>query len=166
MLMSRISLGLLFFLVFSIFCHAQEIDESATVPAEQKSDSPVAKPTMPIDITIESSVGNVLFPHKSHLKLGCKKCHHQIQAEELETPHPDYLASSWINCQDCHKPDSETSGKYYKCSDCHHSEPTNIADETLSSKVVVHQSCWKCHKTGTGAKASEGCSDCHVKEEK
>ncbi|NCF63408.1 MAG: hypothetical protein GWP58_11195 [Gammaproteobacteria bacterium] len=124
------------------------------------------KPAIPGDILIESSAGNVLFPHKRHLKFGCKKCHHQIQAMELDTPHPDYLTSSWINCQDCHKPTSENSSKYYQCSDCHHSEPENISDETLSSKVVVHQSCWICHETGAGAKASEGCGDCHVQEEK
>ena len=122
--------------------------------------------TTPGDISFKSSVGDVLFPHNLHVKdLGteCAECHHQIQAMDLNTPHPDYLNSSWINCQTCHDTSSEAGKEYYKCSDCHHSVPNNIADETLSSKVVIHKSCWKCHETGTGVQASEGCSDCHVK---
>ena len=39
--------------------------------------------------------------------------------------------------------------------------PRNIADETLSAKVVVHQQCWKCHPVGTGKEASAVCEKCH-----
>ncbi len=157
-------LGALLFLAFSPLCYPQDVQQAESVPAERQSESPAAVLDIPDEITIESSVGNVLFPHKAHVKFKCKRCHHQIHALELDTPHPDYLKSSWISCQDCHNTNSEDTNKYYKCSDCHHAEPENIADETLSSKVVVHKSCWKCHKTGTGAKASESCGDCHVKE--
>jgi len=158
------SMGVLFLLTFSLFCNAQEAKHPESKPEEVQSSSSSAVPVMPAEVTFESSVGNVLFPHNVHLKFGCIACHHQIQAMELDTPHPDYLSSSWINCQDCHKTTSDASGNFFKCSDCHHSEPENIADETLSSKVVTHKSCWKCHTTGTGMEASEGCADCHVKE--
>ena len=166
MLKFFVSIGILSFLTFSLYVVAQETKQTGRSPVEIPSDSPAAIPDIPDEITIESSVGNVLFPHKVHMRFGCKACHHQIHAKELDTPHPDYLTSSWINCQDCHGAGSKTTRNNYKCSDCHHSEPENIADETLSSKVVVHKSCWKCHKSGTGVKASEGCSTCHVKQEK
>ncbi len=166
MLKLFVSIGILFFLTFSLSVVAQETKQTGRSPVEIPSDSPAAIPDIPDEITIESSVGNVLFPHKVHMRFGCKACHHQIHAKELDTPHPDYLTSSWINCQDCHDAGSKTTRNNYKCSECHHSEPENIADETLSSKVVVHKSCWKCHKSGTGVKASEGCSTCHVKQEK
>lgn len=155
MLKFFVSMGVLFFVTFSLSSYSQEV----------KSDSPADAPELPDEVIIESSVGDVHFPHNIHIRFGCAACHHQIQAIELDTPHPDYLSSSWINCQTCHNTDSDTRNKYYKCSDCHHSEPIDIADETLSSKVVIHKSCWKCHKSGTGVKASEGCSDCHVKEQ-
>ncbi len=137
--------------------------------AETKSGSPIAETNMPDKVTFTSSVGNVLFPHKMHaveLEIDCSQCHHQIHAGELDTPHPEYLDSSWIKCQICHDPKSDMSNQYYKCSDCHHTNLENVADETLSSKVVIHKSCWKCHTSGTGVQASEGCSDCHVKEQK
>lgn len=121
------------------------------------------------EILIESAVGDVIFPHDFHVTgvdMECVECHHQIHAKELETPHPDYLTSSWISCQSCHNPTSDTDRIYYSCAECHHTNPNNIADETLSSKVVVHKSCWKCHDTQTGVEASQGCVDCHVKEQK
>ena len=135
---------------------------------EQTAASP-ATPGMPDIVTFEASVGNVHFPHKLHvddLELPCVKCHHQVSAVNLVTPHPDYLESSWINCHLCHDPGKKTDKPYYKCSECHHENPNNITDETLSSKVVTHRSCWKCHESGTGVEASKGCPDCHVKDEK
>lgn len=141
------------------------------VPGQEddQSDSSPAIAGAPDEIAFTSSVGNVLFPHKLHiedLELECAECHHQIHAVDLDTPHPDYLTSSWTRCNTCHVTNSERSNQYYKCSECHHSEPSSLADETLSSKVVVHKSCWKCHESGTGVKASTGCSDCHVKNGK
>jgi len=146
-----------------------EIAHPVPMGEEAQAASPVAEADIPNEITFNSSVGNVLFSHKAHvedLDVKCVECHHQIHAKELDTPHPDYMASSWISCQTCHETDSETSHKYYECSLCHHSEPDDIADETLSSKVVTHRSCWKCHETDTGVDASKRCSDCHVKKEK
>jgi hypothetical protein len=161
----RISLGVLALLAFSLSGLPQETEPpGATVQKAPSAASPERRP-MPNEITYSSSVGDVVFPHKVHVKMGCKKCHHQIHAEALDTPHEDYLESSWINCQICHGADSATRSKYYKCSECHQSEVENIADETLSSKVVVHKSCWECHKTGTGVAASESCHDCHLRDE-
>jgi len=138
-------------------------------PVPVEGDGLDAFPDLPENIAFTSAVGNVLFSHNVHareLEIECVDCHHQIHAVELDTPHPDYLESSWITCDICHNPDSEVSGQYYKCSDCHQSDLGNIADETLSSKVVIHESCWQCHESGTGVQASEGCVICHVKEEK
>ena len=74
-------------------------------------------------------------------------------------------ADSWVSCRDCHD-ETQNHSTYYGCAKCHHSNLENIADETLSAKVVVHKSCWKCHLSGTGVKASERCSFCHHREEK
>jgi len=133
---------------------------AAAIPASQAAE-PAAMP--PPDVVFESSIGNVTFPHARHLKMGCQTCHHQIKAGPLQTPHPDYLDSTWIHCDTCHSEEAASGGAYYKCSLCHHSDPSDIADETLSSKVVTHKSCWKCHQSGTGPEASKGCGDCHRK---
>lgn len=142
------------------------------VPREATAETPdepsLTKAGSLQEILIESSVGYVIFPHDFHVtdvEMACAECHHQIHAVELDTPHPDYLESSWINCQACHSPESVASDAYYRCSECHHENPSNIADETLSAKVVVHKNCWQCHETQTGAEASKGCVDCHVKGE-
>ena len=117
-----------------------------------------------------SSVGEVVFKHQAHIQergIACAECHHQINAKKLATPHPDYFKSSWINCEICHNESGKAgeSGKpargVYACSACHRSNPQNIVDETLSAKVVIHRSCWKCHQVGAGKEASKGCELCH-----
>lgn len=133
-------------------------------PDKNAAEAP-SKLVLPDMILFESATGDVHFPHKRHQKMRCSKCHHQIHARELETPHKEYLTTSWIQCQICHESDSEFGDTYFKCSGCHHAEPESIVDETISSKVVIHKSCWKCHKTGTGVKASKGCSYCHAQQE-
>lgn len=151
----KLRIALLVFLLAAPVVNAQE--------ATRQSSESTASPAMPAEVVFESNVGDVHFPHMLHMKFGCTSCHHQVSAGELDTPHPDYLESSWINCGDCHDQDSETVANSYSCSGCHHSEPENIADETLSAKVVVHESCWKCHGSGTGVEASKGCIKCHQK---
>jgi hypothetical protein len=163
---SHASLGLSVFLAFCLLSCSQEAIQTVVTPEEAPSETPAATIEVPCEFKYESSAGDVCFPHDSHLKLGCKACHHQIHAEELDTPHPEYLNPDQTNCHSCHDSDPEIKSKRSKCSNCHHSELENISDETLSSKVVVHQSCWQCHEIGTGAEASQGCGDCHVKEEK
>lgn len=119
---------------------------------------------IPSEITIPSSVGEVIFRHQAHIKdrgINCVECHHQINAKKLNTPHPDYLKSSWINCKVCHDESGKVKQKVYACSECHRTNPINIADETLSAKVVIHKQCWKCHQVSTGKEASKGCEFCH-----
>lgn len=119
---------------------------------------------IPAEIIFASSVGQVIFTHQAHLRdraIGCVECHHQINARPLTTPHPDYLKSSWVNCKVCHDGSGKTRQQVYTCSECHHSNPVDLVDETLSSKVVVHKQCWKCHPVSTGKEASSGCEKCH-----
>ena len=141
-----------------------QVPEPGTQASTQEP-VPTPRPKLPDVVLFESAIGDVHFPHKAHQRMRCKRCHHQIHARELETPHDEYFAASWIKCQSCHEDDSEFGDTYFKCSGCHHAEPESIVDETISSKVVIHQSCWKCHKSGVGVTASEGCSFCHEKEE-
>ncbi len=119
---------------------------------------------IPAQIVFASSVGDVTFHHETHFKdLGvkCVDCHHQIDAKALQTPHPEYLHASTVNCQGCHAGSAAAKAVQYACSRCHPARPGNIADETLSAKVVVHNQCWKCHAVGTGREASAGCVKCH-----
>lgn len=148
-------------LAFAGHTVAEITDSAAQAGAEAPAERSAGPPAM---VRFESSVGRVDFPHASHLRFGCVACHHQIHAGELETPHPQYLESTWVNCEICHDASPAGAGAYYKCSHCHHAIPANIADETLSAKVVTHKSCWKCHASGTGLDASSGCGDCHVRE--
>ncbi len=131
---------------------------AAAFPARADSVQP------PKEIRIAASVGEVTFRHEAHFKergIQCVECHHQINARKLQTPHPDYLKSSWINCQVCHDEAGKTKQDFYACSTCHHTTPANVADETLSAKVVVHKQCWKCHAAGTAKEASASCASCH-----
>lgn len=160
-----VSIGMLVFLTVSLSGCSSD-SEQAGGPPEQIPEVAVVDPPaetleLPCDINYPSAAGNVCFPHKKHLKLGCSKCHHEINAKALDTPHQDYIASSQPNCQTCHDPNDVTGRKDRNCTVCHHSEPEDISDETLSSKVVLHKSCWKCHEIGTGVEASKECSECH-----
>jgi uncharacterized CHY-type Zn-finger protein len=135
----------------------------AAGPAQAAPSGPAA-PAIPAEIGFASSVGDVKFPHQRHISefgVQCADCHHQIDARPLKTPHPDYLSSSWINCGTCHTESGKAVQKAYVCSACHRTMPKNIADETLSAKVVIHKQCWKCHAVGTGKEASKGCEKCH-----
>ena len=116
----------------------------------------------PAEIHFDSSLGEVRFPHQTHvdMELPCGDCHHETLAEDLSMPHPEYFEDFWIECGICHQAMAEP-GCPQECSVCHHGSPVTIADETLSSKVVVHRSCWECHPVGTGSEASANCSYCH-----
>jgi hypothetical protein len=113
-----------------------------------------------------SSVGEVAFPHQFHfedLELECRTCHHETNASTLRMPHEDYFDDFWIDCRICHRSDGPAVSQPQSCSNCHHDSPTDIADETLSAKVVVHKNCWECHELEKGEKASQGCKVCHLK---
>ena len=131
---------------------------AASVPC--RSDAP----EMPALKSFPSSVGEVTFTHETHVKdraIQCIECHHQIDAKKLKTPHPEYFSSSTIKCEICHSEPEKAKRKAYTCSGCHRTNPANIADETLSAKVVVHKQCWKCHQVGAGKDASAACELCH-----
>lgn len=120
----------------------------------------VAKPDPPAVVLL----GDVTFQHQFHadeLGIECVACHHETNAAALEVPHTEYFSDFWINCKICHRPGAAPT-RPQACSLCHHTSPVNIADETLSSKVVIHRSCWGCHETGTGAAASASCPACHA----
>ena len=124
---------------------------------------------LPEEIISPSSVGEVTFPHLFHyedLEIECEECHHEINAAKLITPHDEYFNDFWIDCNICHNGNEIVRMEAQACSNCHHSHPHNIADETLCAKVVIHQSCWSCHEVGTGVMASESCEMCHTGERK
>lgn len=152
---------------------SDRFEAGVTASAAPRATAPAATPRRvaksepqdpPAEIRISSSVGEVVFHHRTHftdLAIGCVDCHHQIDAKALSTPHPDYLKSSWISCKTCHAESGTAKQGVYSCSGCHRTTPTHIADETLSAKVVIHRKCWKCHEVGTGKQASEACGTCH-----
>ena len=118
---------------------------------------------MPGIITSSTSVGTVDFPHSMHaadLEIECVTCHHETNATALRMPHPEYFEDFWIDCQTCHRAGASPTSPQ-ACSACHHSSHTAIADETLSAKVVIHQSCFGCHEGGTGQDAARSCGFCH-----
>lgn len=109
---------------------------------------------------------DVCFPHAMHfddLGIECETCHHETNAAVLSIPHEEYFEDLWIDCATCHKREAGAA-ESMACSSCHHNSTTDIADETLASKVVIHKSCWSCHETGTGAEASSACKTCHNNE--
>lgn len=163
-----VSAGLLVVLVIPILCSAQVTAQTESNPPQELEKFPLSAADLAeCDYIFElSSVGDVCFPHRTHRKLGCETCHHQSRAKPLVTPHPDYLTSSWHSCESCHDPDTASQKRYRNCLSCHLPDPDNIADETPSSKVALHENCWKCHEKGTGAEASKRCPDCHIEEEK
>lgn len=120
---------------------------------------------IPLVRVFPSSAGDVTFQHQTHIQergIQCTECHHQINAKKLETPHPDYFKQSWIKCRICHNEEAaKGNASLYSCTACHRTNTNDIADETLSAKVVVHKQCWKCHVIGTGKDASAGCKKCH-----
>ena len=108
-------------------------------------------------------LGDVSFPHELHfaeLELECVTCHHETNAGPLNVPHLEYFADSWARCKKCHT-NGERQIDSLACSSCHPDTPTNVADETLSAKVVIHRSCWTCHEVGRGQAASLVCKSCH-----
>jgi hypothetical protein len=140
---------------------AAAAESSAEVRPPQGRASRSEAAGIPSQIRFASSVGEVVFQHEMHFKdrgIACTQCHHQINAKTLKTPHPDYLKSSAVNCQVCHK---DTERTVYSCTECHDAKRRDIADETLSAKVVIHKQCQTCHSVGAGKDASNACLLCH-----
>jgi hypothetical protein len=116
----------------------------------------------PSEVVFPATAGVVRFPHLLHeeMDIPCESCHHATHVGELTMPHPEYFADFWIRCETCHRARGQSSCPQ-TCSSCHQSSPSSMADETLSSKVVIHQACWECHPAGTGSEASNSCGFCH-----
>ncbi len=111
------------------------------------------------------TLGDVEFPHEMHydaLELECVHCHHETDAPRLAVPHEQYFADLWHKCESCHHKPAD-SASTPSCRSCHPDSPADIADETLSAKVVIHRSCWSCHEVGVGREAASSCKTCHSK---
>ena len=120
--------------------------------------------SFPPEITLPSSAGEIYFPHQQHsedFEVECITCHHEINASNFKLPHEDYFNDFYIDCRICHHENKVATLSAQPCSKCHHKYPADIADETLSSKVVIHKSCWECHEVGTGGDATMNCKICH-----
>jgi hypothetical protein len=112
-----------------------------------------------------SRIAPAVFPHDEHaadMEIECIRCHHETNAAPLTLPHKDYFDDFWIDCTICHKESGAAELAPRRCSRCHHSPNGDIADETLSAKVVIHKNCWSCHEVGRGAEASATCANCHT----
>ncbi len=134
-------------------------------PAQTTAADPneVAAPAAALDDP--SRIAPAVFPHDRHAEdmgIECITCHHETNAAPLTLPHKDYFDDFWIDCRICHKESGAAETAPRRCSGCHHSLTGDIADETLSAKVVIHKNCWSCHEVGTGAEASATCTNCHT----
>ena len=130
-------------------------------PLSDTADDPVQ---LPDEIITPSFVGEVYFPHETHvedLELDCDECHHEINASALNIPHDEYFDDFWIDCEVCHRTSSTVDDLPMACDECHHHSPVSIADESLSAKVAIHENCWECHDIEEGEDASKNCSFCH-----
>ncbi len=114
-------------------------------------------------ITIPSIIGEINLLHGKHFKeygVECKSCHHEIYAPKLNIPHGEYSRHIWKGCNYCHTGDKNQKVDY-KCGNCHKILTTNFAEETQSSKVVIHKNCSLCHDMGKEKKAAANCKFCH-----
>jgi len=134
------------------------IAQQDTLPSQQ------GKPEISSVITSPSSAGEAVFPHQKHIdefQIECKACHHETDAAELKFHHEDYFDDFWIDCKICHHEKEAAKLQAQACSKCHRTLPKDIADETLSAKVVIHKSCWECHAADKGVETSKNCKFCH-----
>ena len=149
------------------FYTADDVSFAISNENQDTTDLSKSKNEVPDEIVSECPpVGEVIFPHREHFEdyeIECSECHHEMNAKSIDLPHEEYFDESWVDCKDCHdKPKSEEMVAH-ACSNCHDSQPINIADAMISKKVAIHNNCWGCHETGTGVEASESCVTCHIK---
>jgi len=64
-------------------------------------------------ITLPAKIGNVTFPHKTHMALGCTKCHATEAGGKIEGFGRDWAHKT---CKGCHQ---EGSKGPTNCKDCH-----------------------------------------------
>ena len=121
-----------------------------------------AQEMMPDRIASPASIGEVDFPHRAHVEdygFDCVECHHETRAAALVTPHPQYLRDESVDCGTCHDQSAPLEAR--SCSACHGARIATVAEDSLSAKVAIHQTCWRCHEPATGAAASASCTLCH-----
>ncbi|RLE20027.1 MAG: hypothetical protein DRJ65_19075, partial [Acidobacteria bacterium] len=103
----------------------------------QEAEEVISEETPPVDCVFPSKIGEVTFPHQMHVddfEMECIACHHEVNAERLQSPHEEYFEDFWIRCSECHH-DRDHAMPAKKCSTCHHPSH-DITDQTLSAKVV------------------------------
>ncbi len=158
-------IGVCIFIIMNSFSVADKSTENdAPRPLEELSAAEQSS-EIPEVIKSESYVGEVSFKHQEHfddLEIECETCHHEVNAAKLNFPHENYFEDFWIDCLICHHESGLKTQPAQACSNCHHTLPENIADETLSSKVVIHKNCWECHEASKGQEASKNCVFCHT----
>ncbi len=113
-----------------------------------------------------SIMGDLIFDHVAHvedMEIECDECHHETNAVPLDSPHEEYFYDLWVDCGACHHDSSSADLKPRSCYECHDTKIRDIADERLSSKVILHKNCWTCHEVETGLEASQSCELCHAR---
>ena len=89
-------------IAFTVPAVSHQIDPAKEKSPEAAADTAAetkAKPArvkIPKEIIFESPTGDVMFPHRAHMKQKCATCHHQIRAKAIHSPHEDYMQSTWI----------------------------------------------------------------------
>lgn len=137
---------------------AEEGSASAAIEVARDGTAP------PLEQRLSSIMGDLIFDHEMHveeMELECDECHHETTAVPLGVPHEHYFDNFWIDCGTCHHEVGSPNLEARSCYDCHDAKLRDIADERLSSKVILHKNCWTCHEVGTGVEASESCELCH-----
>lgn len=135
--------------------------ESASAPVEVAGEG--ASP--PAEQRPEPMMGELIFDHEEHaeeMELECDECHHETNAAPLNIPHEEYFHDLWIDCEACHREAGSPDLEPQSCYGCHDTTLRDIADERLSTKVILHQNCWTCHEVETAVEASESCEICHT----
>jgi hypothetical protein len=141
---------------------SQEVEgEPASEPTQSSGEGSAALAEQRPD----PMMGDLIFDHEEHaeeMELECDECHHETNAAPLDFPHEQYFHDLWIDCDTCHREAGSPDLEPQSCYECHDTTLRDIADERLSSKVILHQNCWACHEVETGVEASESCETCHT----
>ena len=102
----------------------------------------------PAEITLQTAVNAqktprpAFFPHQTHQKLGCEKCHHGKGA--------DGKKSAYVKGQ-----------KIEKCETCHN-DKSGMPDKLANLKRISHKLCMECHLEND--KELIKCGTCHTKK--
>jgi hypothetical protein len=163
---SRVELlGVLVLLPWALVSPTLADSEDANGESTPEATEPEVEITAP-DLEPRTSpiMGELIFDHVAHvedMEIECDECHHETNAVPLDYPHAEYFDDLWIDCGTCHHESGSANPEPRSCYDCHDARSRDVADESLSPKVILHKNCWKCHEVETGREASESCELCH-----